>query len=673
MRRSICFCEPNMITAGDVGTWKFIYTTAVSLPKGTRLKFDLGSKGRPIDWETPTVNLKKSGNVIYALLDNGKVLQAQEVDASKKFVPDYEFVLPQEIPAGGHVTIIMGAPKDQKKGLGNTAQTNAQRRRTFALHIDTGGKKHYEEQELFSLDVKGSILKNIRIITPSFVMKNKRFDVVVRFEDEYGNLTSDAPPDTLIELSYESFRENLNWKLFVPETGFIALPNLYFNEAGVYTIQLKNLSSKTVYRSSPIKCFSESQEQLFWGLLHGESERVDSTENIESCLRHFRDEKALNFFGSSPFESQEETSNELWKLISQNLADFNEEDRFTTFQGFQYEGVPKEEGIRDCIFTKETKTLPRKKDVKYNTLKKLYKSYSPKEIISIPCFTMGKGYEYNFDEFSPEYERVVEIYNAWGSSECSTKEGNRFPIKSPTKTGVQESPEGSILKALSNNCRFGFVAGGLDDRGFYNELYDSDQTQYTAGLTAVMSKEYSRDSIADAIYHRACYATTGARIIVGFSIAGTGMGKELSTAEKQGLFVNRHISGYVAGTVDLAKIELIRNGIVIKTFTPKGYTLDFTYDDMDALEKVAFKAKNKRPPFVYYYIRVLQKDGHMAWASPIWIDLLPPTKPDLKRPAKVEKKVVIEEDLFDEEEEDEDEEIDDFEFDDGEEEEDEDL
>jgi len=39
-------------------------------------------------------------------------------------------------------------------------------------------------------------------------------------------------------------------------------------------------------------------------------------------------------------------------------------------------------------------------------------------------------------------------------------------------------------------------------------------------------------------------------------------------------------------------------------------------------------------PFAYYYLRVLQKDGHMAWSSPIWVDMedAPPA------PAKKSKK-----------------------------------
>jgi hypothetical protein len=670
MRRSICFCEPNIATAGEVNNWKFIYTTAAALPKGTRFKFDLGSKGRPIDWEIPTTNLKKASNVIYAQLENGKVIQATEVESTDKMVPDYEFILPSEVAAGSQITVVVGAPKEFiKKGGGSRAQTNAQRRRTFLLYIDPTGKKHYEDHEVFSLDVRGSDLSNIRIITPSFVMKNRRFDVIVRFEDEFGNLTNNAPEDTLIDLSYESFRENLNWKLFVPETGFITLPNLYFNEAGVYTIQLRNQKNGLKYRSAPIKCFADSQEHLFWGLLHGESERVDSTENIESCMRHFRDEKAFNFFATSSFESIEETPNEIWKTVSQNVIEFNEDDRFTTYQGFQYFGTPKEEGLRDVLLAKEAKTMPRKKDAKYNSLKKMYKAFNPKEIISIPSFTMGKGFEFNFQDYNPEFERVVEIYNAWGSSERTAKEGNPFPIKTPTKSGVQESVEGSVQKALQNNCRFGFVAGGLDDRGIYAELYDSDQVQYSPGLTGIMAKEHSRDSIFDALYNRSCYATTGERMILGFAIAGATMGKELSTAEKQGLMICRHISGYAAGTTDLVKVEIIRNGDVIKVFEPKGYSFEFSYDDMDLLEKVAIKGKDKRPPFVYYYIRVTQKDGNVAWASPIWIDILPPAaRPEARRPAKPTKKVELEE--FEEEVEEEEE--DDFDFDDIDDEEDED-
>lgn len=655
MRRSICYCEPNIASAGEINTWKFIYTPSIDLPKGTKLKFDMQSKGRDIDWQVPYANLKKAGNVIYAQLENKKIIPATEVEIPDSVAVAFEFVLPSKLEAGSSFTIVVGSPKNPKQ-YGTQAQTTSQRRRAFLLYVDPKGKGHYEDPEVFTMDVRGNILSTIRVLAPSYVARNKRFDVIVRFEDEFGNLTNNAPPETLVELSHEHLRENLSWKLFVPETGFIPLPNLYFNEPGVYTIQLLNTKTKEVFRSPPIMCFAENSRHLFWGMLHGESERIDSTENIESCLRHFRDDRAANFYATSPFESQEETPNEIWKLISQNVAEFDEPDRYTVFQGFQWAGAPGEEGMRQILYTKEGKQILRKKDVKYSSLKKIYKSFSPKEILSIPTFTMGKGYDYNFEEFNPDFERVVEIYNAWGSSECTKKEGNTLPICAPGKSGVQESAEGSVQKALQKNCRFGFVAGGLDDRGVYADFYQGDQTQYPPGLTAIIATEHSRASLAEALYNRSCYATTGEKIIMGITLAGLQMGSETSTAVKHGLRVNRHITGFVAGTANIAKVELIRNGKVIETFEADGYSLVFTYDDMSPLEKVCIDAHDKKPPFVYYYLRFTQEDGHMAWSSPIWIDLMPvnPTAKASSRrqQAKATKKpVVVEEDIEEEDDE----------------------
>lgn len=639
MRRSICYCEPSYALAGEIKTWKFIYTPSSNLPKGTRLKFDLQTKGREIDWQIPSTNLKKGDDLIYGLINDQKVIQANEIFVADSFTPQYEFILPSALSAGDSFTIILGAKSTDinKKGAGSIhAQTTSQRRRPFLLYIDPTGKGHYGEPEVFSMDIKGAELANIRILTPSYVAKNKRFDIIVRFEDEFGNLTNSADEDTLIELSHEHLRENLTWKLFVPETGFITLPNLYFNEPGFYTIRLLNTFNKKEFFSAPIKCFAESNKHMYWGLLHGESDRFDSTENIESCMRHFRDDKAYNFYGVSPFESQEETSNDTWKFISQNVADFNEEDRFTTFLGMQWAGDAKSEGLRHIIYTKDSKPILRKKDLKSNTLKKIYKSFSPKEIISIPSFTMSQRTEFNFEQFDPDFERVVEIYNAWGSSECSKKEGNLFPIASQGATGTKESVDGSIQKALQRNCRFGFVAGGLDDRGIFSDLFDSEQEQYTSGYTGIIAPAHNRDALIEALYQRSCYATTGERMIVGLYLAGIPMGKETSTVEKPGLLVNRHLSGYAAGTTKLTKVELIRNGKVIQTFTTDTYHLEFTYDDMEPLDKVSINAKDKKPHFSYYYLRVVQEDGHVAWSSPIWVDYIPasaiPKQPKIAKP-----------------------------------------
>ncbi len=620
MRRSICVCEPAACYAGEVGMFQFIYTPAATLPKGAKLRFDLATQGRPIDWQLPQANPKEKKNLIWAQLPGGKAIGAKIIDKGPLASHQYEFVLTQEIKAGESLTIFMGSPLKGSEN-GTRAQHNVQRRRPFHLYIDPRGKNDFKEQETFHIDIRGNILHHIRILTPSLVAKNKRFDVLVRFEDEYGNLTNYAPEGSLMELSYENQRENLNWKLFIPETGFINLPNLYFNEIGVYKIQLHNLKTGHKYYSSPIKCLLESATILCWGLLHGESEKNDSQESVEACLRQFRDEKAFQFYGVSPFESTEETSVDMWKLISQQIAEFNEDQRFSTFLGFQY---PSEEGLRQIVYFKDQKPLLRQKDAKSNLLPKVYKLLNPKEAIAIPQMTMAKGLETNFSHFDPEIERVVEIYNVWGSSECSAKDGNPRPIrptsKPASKKGLQETEAGSIIKALKKNCRFGFVAGGLDDRGVFEKLFEENQVQYSPGLTAILAPDHSREALSHALQNRSCYATTGPRIILGLHVAGVPMGGELNTKAKPGLALNRHITGYVAGTSSLKEVALVRNGSVIKTFPTKNYFIDFTYDDMEHLSKVSLSGGEGKPPFIFYYLRVTQSDGHLAWSSPIWVD-----------------------------------------------------
>lgn len=624
MRRSICTTEPRVAFAGDIGEWKFIYTTAINLAKGARIKFDLGGEGRAIDWEIPTAE-KKTENVIWAHTEDGNPIYAKEIERPDSYVPEYEFTLPHEVKAGKTITIVIGLPKGKKATKaapqGNQAQTFVQRRRPFQLFIDPKGKGQYGEPEIFSMDVRGNILAQVKILSPSFVSKNKRFDVTIRFEDAFGNLTSTSDEDTLIELSHEGFRENLSWKLFLPETGYITLPNLYFNEDGIYTIELRNLKTKENFHSAPIRCYSDLTNNLYWGTLHGESDRVDSTVNIESCLRHMRDDLSYNFFAASPFEASEETDNDTWKHINNYITEFNDPDRFICFSGFQYVGKPKDEGVRLFIFNKDNKQLLRQKDQRYSTLKKIYQQSNAKEMISIPTFTAAKGFEYNFKLWDENFERIAEIYNAWGCSEKTKKEGNPCPIEGPGKKGIQESAEGTIINALMNNCRVGFIAGGLDDREIYAPLFENEQTQYPPGLTAIVAKERTRDALFEALYNRSCYATTGERMLLEFTLAGLPMGSEISTEKKPGLTVNRHIAGFAAGTQPLETVELIRNGKVLTTFkiNEGDYKLNFEYDDMTPLEKNVIKIKDAQ--FAFYYLRITQADGHMAWSSPIWVDL----------------------------------------------------
>lgn len=620
MRRSVAYTEPKRASAGQVATWKFVYSPSTALPKGTLFKFDIDSFGRDFEWQIPEVSTRKKSNIIWMATSEKKMIPAKAVMDETHHRPLFEFILPHDLEEGESICIFMGSPDPATSATqGTRAQTHTVRRKAFYLHIDPKGKGNYKEVEPFYMDVRGGELKKINAIVPSIVNKNERFNIVIRFEDEYSNLTGLAPENTLIELSYERLRENINWKLFVPETGFITLPNLYFNEIGLYRIQLKNLSNGNTFFSPPIKCYAKNPLQAYWGTFHAESVMYDSSKNIESSLRFNRDEKSFQFFGASPFESEDETPNASWKNISAFISEFNEDDRFVTFLGLQWQGEDKSEGLRQLVYTKDGKPLLRKNEQKSNVLKKIYRNHTPKELISIPSFTMGSKTLYDFQNFDPEYEKAVEVYNAWGSSECTASEGNPRPIGAKGKKGIKEKAEGSIRKALNKNCRFAFVAGGHDDRGAFKDLFGSDQVQYSAGTTAILAPAQTRDGLMQAIDKKSTFATTGPRILLDFSIANAPIGSELKTSIKPGLVYNRHIKADIIGTDTIKEVVVIRNGEVFLTFTPDKDQFEFTHDDLSPITENLLKDSNDSL-FQYFYLRVEQADSHIAWSSPIWID-----------------------------------------------------
>ena len=190
---------------------------------------------------------------------------------------------------------------------------------------------------------------------------------------------------------------------------------------------------------------------------------------------------------------------------------------------------------------------------------------------------------------------------------------------------------------MNRGCRIGFVAGGRDDRGCYADLSEHGQKHYSSGLTAILAKEHNRTSLIEALQSRSCYATTGERIILGFHIAEFGMGSEIDTKLRPGLQFNRHITGYCVGTQPLSELALIRNGKVFHRFPVDGDKIEFEFDDSQLLSEIAIHLGEEKNPFVYYYLRAIQKDGHIAWSSPIWIDSVAKSAPVLSSVKKKKK------------------------------------
>ena len=102
-------------------------------------------------------------------MEDGTKVTPKEVETPTSLLPLYEFTLPKGVATGETFVIFVGSndPKANEKKLGNKVQTNSQRRRAFSLYLDPSGKNRFGDPEIFNLDVLGSKLETIKILTPS--------------------------------------------------------------------------------------------------------------------------------------------------------------------------------------------------------------------------------------------------------------------------------------------------------------------------------------------------------------------------------------------------------------------------------------------------------------------------------------------------------------------------
>ena len=155
---------------------------------------------------------------------------------------------------------------------------------------------------------------------------------------------------------------------------------------------------------------------------------------------------------------------------------------------------------------------------------------------------------------------------------------------------------------LRKGHRFGFTASSDSHGLLWHHGEARKRDPYRTGLTAVQAPELSREAIFGALKARRCYATSGAKILLDFTVDGEPMGSELGG----GRSANEHqIVGQAVGTGPLRRIELVGADGVLAEGEVDG--------DQGTLEtRVAFPAPG------YAYLRVVQEDGEMAWSSPVF-------------------------------------------------------
>jgi hypothetical protein len=213
----------------------------------------------------------------------------------------------------------------------------------------------------------------------------------------------------------------------------------------------------------------------------------------------------------------------------------------------------------------------------------LWAALRGKKAISIPHTTAWANKQVSWDYNDPDIERLVEVYQGLRS----TYEYNGAP--DPGGQAVYEKDSKSFVwNALERKIKLGFIAS-------------SDHRSTHMSFAAVYSKGIDRESIFDALRSRRTYAATD-KILLDFAIGKSLMGEEAVTSGIPELVVS------VEGTGPIARIDVIKNSKIVYSISPQARKAHFTFRDD------AYRGGDS-----YYYVRVIQVDKNMAWASPIWV------------------------------------------------------
>jgi hypothetical protein len=184
----------------------------------------------------------------------------------------------------------------------------------------------------------------------------------------------------------------------------------------------------------------------------------------------------------------------------------------------------------------------------------------------------------------PQVEPVAEIF-----------QGFRKSYERPKGSVVEQA---SLWHALNKGHRLGFIAS-------------SDHMSTHMSFACVWATGKTREEIFEALSSRRTYAATD-RIGLAFQIGEALMGEDVKLAPKQDVRIDLEIHG----TGPIANIEIVRSGKVIATI-PKP-----VQKNVDGWHRALLQFVDSNTPDgrSYYYARVVQQDGAIAWGSPIWVN-----------------------------------------------------
>jgi len=465
----------------------------------------------------------------------------------------------------------------------------------FTIAVDPDGTKLAPVTGYFLLKKSPIVtilpgkLKEIIPIAPSNIGLGQKIPIYIISVDKYLNPVKCEDSAFTVKCGNKT-------KIYYGNKDMLTLDPIYTNKK--YTICIINQAEKrkVFNNTNPIKFGRYMNENnLYWGDIHAHTKYSDGMGTPEEAISFARDIARLDFAAITdhddigPYLSDKE-----WEDTKRVIAKFNEPNKFVTFLGYEYRSSLADMNV---YYLGDEGILMCGKKEQWNEPSKLNSVIAQKKGMIIPHMHFGA----DWSGYNSTHYRVMEIYSQHGSAEYLGCPREIPYLKHQLQKGSEGNVNTTFQEILSIGMKMGVTAGSDSHAGRPGLSNWSRVTRtYNGGLTAVFAKEKTREGIWEGLYERHCYATTGPRIYLEFSINGYPMGSELLESK-------RKLNIYCIGTCIIFKIEVIKNNRTIHKIESNLPECNFSIEDIPEREED------------FYYIRIIQKDKEMAWSSPIWV------------------------------------------------------
>lgn len=380
---------------------------------------------------------------------------------------------------------------------------------------------------------------------------------------------------------------------------YIYLNILQPNNKIEFTERIKrvNFKNSQTPKNSPKVKRSFNNINILFGDIHQHSSISDGGGTADEC--YTRSKYLYNYDFAALSDHEYFVANYIfpseWEWIKIVGQQFEEPDKFISIAAYEWTTprYPKGFGHKNIYFPDWDNEIYSYHFDKKNS-GNLFEFVKENNAIAIPHHVGWTGVDWeNHDE---EAQCLAEIVSTHGAFEYMGNE----PI---THRGGKSGH--FIQDALAKGLKFGLI-GGSDGHGLiYHHGIGRKKEEWRTGLSGVIVESRSKEELFKSLKKRKCFATSGSQIEIKFKINGHWMGEEISINEFPEIEID------VFGTAPLHYVMLIRDNkevLCLGKDRSEGCRVAKKY-----IDKTVTKGKH------WYYLRIIQEDGKMAWSSPIWV------------------------------------------------------